>query len=75
MKMYKTNPCEVADVQSDSFASVGVDDVWWSSFRALIASRCRQVIQVISVLRCVPVVGRRRDDVIVQVNLLMDRII
>lgn len=75
MKRCKTNPCEVADVQSDSFSSVGVDDVRWSSFGALIASGCRKVIQVISVLRCVPVVGRWRDDIIIQVNLLMGRII
>lgn len=69
-------PCEVANVEGYPLAGICVDHVGGCALAPLRApGALGQAVQIVPVLWGIPIVGRRRDDVIIQVDLLVDGVI
>lgn len=71
----ETHPCEISNVQGNPFACVGIYYIGGSTLPPIWATWRRQCVQVVAVFWCITIIGWWGYYIIIQVDLLMNRVI
>lgn len=67
-------PCQISNIQCDSLPSVSVHNVWCGSFTHIITNSWWKSIHVVAIFWGIAIICRWRDDIIIQIYLIMSTI-